>query len=73
MRDFADEVPGYLNNKAICRALEKLELASGPEAIPENLRICYRALVAGTWIAQAELPLLEAWIADLASLTSDRP
>jgi hypothetical protein len=66
MRDFADEVPGYLHNDAIRGVLEKTEVAPGVDSIPHNLRRCYRALVDLDVIAAAELPLLDAWLADLA-------
>lgn len=68
MRDFADEVPGYLNNRAICAALEELELKAGPEHLPDNLRVCYQTLIARGWVGDGESELLEAWISDLASI-----
>jgi hypothetical protein len=71
MRDFADEVPGYLHNEAIRAALEATMVAAGVDAIPENLRRCYRALVGLGVIAAAELPLLDAWLADLALAQAD--
>lgn len=71
MRDFADEVPGYLHNGAIREALEATTVARGVDAIPENLRRCYRVLVDLGVIAAAELSLLEAWLADLARAQTD--
>lgn len=68
MRDFADEMPGYLHNRAICAALDALALEAGLETLPHNLRKCYRQLVAAGWIAAPELILLEAWLDDLASI-----
>lgn len=65
MRDFKDEVPGYLHNRAIGEALGKLSLRGGGEHLAENLRRCYEALVAGSFIDDAEMPLLEAWLNDL--------
>lgn len=62
MRDFADEVPGYLNNAAIRDMLEVLTLAPGEAAIVSNLRICYRRLVEAELIGGQELPLLDAWL-----------
>jgi len=66
MRDFADEVPGYLNNARIRDCLEGLSLRSGVAAIPENLLRCYRALIELGVIGEAELPLLDAWLEDLS-------
>ena len=65
MRDFRDEVPGYLNNDAICEALGQLRLSSGVEHIGENLQVCYEALVGMALIDRQELRLVEAWIEDL--------
>ena len=69
MRDFADEVPGYLNNRAICAGLDALELQPGVDAIPANLRRCYEMLVARGWVGEGELELVDAWLADLSAIT----
>ncbi|MFN2508705.1 MAG: STELLO glycosyltransferase family protein [Chthoniobacterales bacterium] len=68
MRDFADEVPGYLHNRAICEALERLPLQSGTDQLSPNLMLCYRELVANGWVGEKELDLLAAWTGDLAAL-----
>jgi hypothetical protein len=65
MRDFEDEVPGYLGNRRIAEALESLPLKPGPSQIPDNLRLCYRKLAQDGHVGQDELPLLECWLADL--------
>jgi len=72
MRDFEDEVPGYLNNDRIVRTLNVLPLVRGSAAMPDNLRTCYEALVAGGWVGRQELPLLDAWLNDLQALASNR-
>jgi hypothetical protein len=68
LKDFRDEVPGYLNNRALCSALEGLPLRSGTENIDENLRVCYEAMVSMKLLDKQELVLLEAWIDDLSAL-----
>jgi hypothetical protein len=65
LRDFADEVPGYLNNSRIGRELDGLELSPGPAALKDNLRRCYQKLIEMGLILEQELPLLDAWLADL--------
>jgi hypothetical protein len=70
MRDLRDELTGYLENKPICEALARLELVPGADAIAANMRAAYGALVAGGWLAETELPLLEAWLADVAAFTA---
>ena len=70
MRDFADEVPGYLNNRDMCAALDALELERGAAAIGSNLRRCYEMLVARGWVGAGELELVDAWLADLSAITA---
>jgi hypothetical protein len=61
MRDFEDEVPGYLNNSKICEELEGLELESGVDKIGGNLRVCYEKLGEMGLVDARELDLLEVW------------
>ena len=68
LRDFEEEVPGYLNNHKMALALNELELGTGAAAIPDNLRRCYSLLVQREWVGPAELELLDAWLLDLADL-----
>jgi hypothetical protein len=69
MRDFKDEVPGYLNNSAIGEALGKLSIQPGLDKLNDNLRLCYEELVRMELVGAEELALLEAWIADLEELS----
>jgi len=69
MRDFEDELPGYLNNRGIADALERLSIAPGPASIPDGLRQCYEALVKLGHVPQAELGLLDCWLADLEGVS----
>ena len=69
MRDFADEIPGYLHAGRIGETLEALSLRPGVEAIPDNLRHCYRALGDLGVVGAGESELLEAWLADLARMS----
>jgi len=68
MRDFADEVPGYLNNRNIATRLAALNLELGPENMGENLIRCYEELVQLDLIPEKEMPLVKAWVQDLAEL-----
>ena len=70
MRDFSDEIPGYLNNKKLTDTLLSLHLKPGKDAIGENLVTCYESLVSIGLIGEKELPLLHAWLHDLKSLNS---
>lgn len=68
LRDFNDEIPGYLNNSEICKALEPLPLESGVEKIGDNLKVCYEKLVSMSLIGREELQLLDAWLEDIKQL-----
>ncbi|HEX2721960.1 MAG TPA: STELLO glycosyltransferase family protein [Gemmatimonadaceae bacterium] len=68
MKDFEDEIPGYVNNRRIGEVLEELDLKPGTDGIPDNLRLSYEALVKLGVVGEQELPLLEAWLADLAQI-----
>ena len=68
MKDFADEIIGYQNNKAICERLVALELKPGKEHIGANMLACYKEFIAMGLVGAQEMPLLEAWNADTAAL-----
>ena len=68
MRDFADEVPGYLHNERIRKTLEDLPLSSGAGALMDNLVKAYDALISLGVVGADEKMLLRAWLADIASL-----
>jgi len=69
MRDFTDEVPGYLENRRIAETLERLSLESDITSVPENLRTCYAALVSEGIFPEKELVLVDAWIQDVSEAT----
>lgn len=69
MKDFEDEIPGYLQNAKIAKILENLRLNRDPSGIGENLRSCYKALFQeGIFIAK-ELELIDAWLHDVRLLS----
>lgn len=62
LRDFRDEVPGYLGNAEIVELLWSLDLAGkGPAGC---LLACYEALAASGHVPEAELELVGAWLDD---------
>jgi len=65
LKDFEDEVPGYLHNSRIRDALESLSLKAGEENISENILCCYEKLVSMSLVGPEELKLLAAWLEDL--------
>jgi hypothetical protein len=68
MRDFRDEVPGYLHNASIREALDGLELKPGASNAAASLRACYSKLVEMTLVDERELTLLDAWIEDVGAV-----
>ena len=65
MRDFADEVPGYLNNERICKTLEDASFRSGVGALGENLIHAYEALIKLQVIEVGERELVSVWVEDM--------
>jgi hypothetical protein len=72
MRDFADEVPGYLHNNAIFEKLLSIEMKPGTEHLAANVAASYAALVEMKLIGAEELPLLAAWQDDYARILRDK-
>jgi hypothetical protein len=61
LKDFEDEVPGYVNNAKMSRMLEDLELKNGAENICENLLRCYRLVIENDWVGKEEMALINSW------------
>jgi hypothetical protein len=68
MRDFQDEIPGYIQNNRIAEILASTPLAPGKAAVAANLKCCYQSLVEHEIFPEKELQLVEAWLQDLMSL-----
>jgi hypothetical protein len=68
MKDFRDEVPGYLNNARISDALGALTLPGGAANLGENLIACYEELVRLGVVGEKELELVHAWLTDVNEL-----
>ncbi|MDE5093276.1 MAG: STELLO glycosyltransferase family protein [Trichodesmium sp. St11_bin5] len=72
MRDFQEEIPGYIHNSNICQTLENLNLSPGLDKLSENLLICYEKLISLGVIDQQEINLLEVWLEDLKTIQSNQ-
>lgn len=64
MRDFADEIPGYMRNRELAQTLESLDLEKGTQALVNNILRCYEALVSAAFFPAKELDLVNAWLFD---------
>ena len=63
LKDFEDEIPGYLLNAKIVDKLWSLDLRGMKPT--ERLLYCYARLAAIGAIKSQEIPLVDAWISDL--------
>lgn len=64
LKDFEDEIDGYLNNDKIIYILSDLKLKQGEENICENLLACYDALVRHDILPYKEIISVTNWIRD---------
>lgn len=65
MKDFEQEVPGYLRNAEMAKLLYALTLTGDPR---KDLVTCYQELVKHHFFPSAELHLLDLWLSDLQLL-----
>ncbi len=66
MRDFEDEISGYLQNAKIAETLAALDLPAGEQHVAANVRRCYHAMTAKGLLPLEEVSLLDAWLHDLS-------
>ena len=64
LKDFQDEIPGYLNNSKIMEELINLNLSSSKDSIFDNMRKCYAKLAELNLIGSEEMSLLALWRKD---------
>ena len=67
IRDFQDEIPGYLQNNRLVQILESVPLKAGTDEVASNLRRCYEALIVEQIFPEKELALVDAWLEGIAS------
>jgi hypothetical protein len=70
LKDFQQEVPGYLSNGRIRDVLQRTELLPGESAVADNLRRCYQALVGEGLVPPDEMRLVECWLTDVSAARS---
>lgn len=71
MRDFQDEVPGYLNNARIGQLLHEASLQPGEDAVADNLIRCYEVLVEARLLPEQELDLVRTWVANYRAVVTE--
>ncbi len=67
MRDFEEELPGYLHNAGIRQALLEIPMGQG-ESMRCLMEKCYQKLIRLGLVADGEEMLLQAWFEDLEGL-----
>lgn len=70
MRDFEDEISGYLGNKRIVAVLEGLTLSKSADAVGPNLLRCYERLVGAGFFEEKEVELVGCWLSDLEKINT---
>ena len=65
MKDFEQELEGYLHNDRIMNRLTKLRLKKGVKNIPDNMILCYQELIQLGCLPKDELLLLKRWMSDI--------
>jgi hypothetical protein len=70
LKDFEQEIPGYLNNYRLCAELEMLDIRSGKKYIADNMILCYRKMIEMQLLDPVELNFLDVWLNDLSKIHS---
>jgi hypothetical protein len=68
MRDFRDEIEGYTGYERFVDVLEATPIGGTATSVLADLRTLYTALIEAQFFSSDELPILDAWIADMVSL-----
>ena len=69
LKDFEQEIPGYLQNQKIIEALSRVALKPGVHSTAENLLICYDVMIENGWVAEEEAALVHAWVEDISAFS----
>ncbi len=68
MKDFKDEVPGYLLNEKIVKLISNESMSSEKEGIHHTMFNCYDLLVMEKIFPEEELKSLEKWLDDVTAI-----
>ena len=68
LKDFEDEIPGYLNNFKICSELSNLNIKGGKDNMLDDLLTCYDMLTGKGFVGKEEDVLVRAWCDDIAKI-----
>ncbi|MBP6323838.1 MAG: DUF288 domain-containing protein, partial [Chitinophagales bacterium] len=68
LKDFEDEIPGYLNNYKICSELADLNIKGGKENMLDDLLTCYDMLTGKGFVGKEEDVLVRTWCEDISKV-----
>lgn len=68
LKDFEDEIPGYLNNYKICSELAELNIKGGKENMLDDLLTCYDMLTGKGFVGKEEDALVRTWCGDISKV-----
>lgn len=68
MHDFSDEIEGYVGYERFVNVLQDTSITGTPDHLLRDLLTLYVALISEGFFTEAEMPVLEAWQADMQSL-----
>lgn len=68
LKDFEQEVHGYLNVDVIVETLQGLKLKQGEENICNNMLTCYQAIVDKGILPEMEMRSLNSWIKEIKKI-----
>lgn len=68
LKDFEDEIPGYLNNSKICQELSNLNIKGGKQNMLDDLLTCYDMLTSKGFVGKEEDALVRAWCDDISKI-----
>lgn len=68
MRDFADELEGYVGYESFVETLGYVNVTGTPESLMEDMGIIYRDLIGKAFFAEDELLILDAWLHDVVAV-----
>lgn len=69
LRDFEQEIPGYLGNDRIRAVLDGVELSADAAEVGNNCRRCYQTLVDAGLVPLGEMPLVDYWLSDVKQVS----
>lgn len=70
LKDFKDEVSGYLLNQNLIDVLNQTQILGGISNMHRDLKECYKSLIAANFLDLQEEIFLDCWLRDLTRIDS---